>query len=246
MATSDTFDAESWQKLLPRVRLIFLGKAYLPGTEDDGLDNLLGENQSNRDSWEEHLDDAIFKAIGRVLNKEELNAQMNPGSIGEDLAEATVHLHRLTSMSGASRLDRLVHHSLNALLEGYSTTAEALAELQEEGRRAAHEISATRIVRRVRESDLHDEIGEWLWNQHRHGRLVFVDNRHPRSSIEDMSAAGESDMLVWHKGIAYAIELKTPHGSIQPNQGVWRDRFEQQGGEYFVATSLAEVKARLQ
>ena len=49
---------------------------------------------------------------------------------------------------------------------------------------------------------------------------------------------GCADLLLWHNGHSYALELKTEKGKITPEQGLFGNDFEGAGGEWAWAKGL--------
>ena len=235
--------------------MLFYGNAYHEQglkflIEEGSVDSVVAESPGKNGLFNEWLNDQIAEAIGHVLNADELNSQQSRHKIGDWLSKAAIKLHGWTVIDSASPVyhltrDHATHQALNDLLEPYSVTAEELAG-RDHKQKQAERTSAPPVARqRTKERDLHDSVGSWLWDQHKRQQLVFIDNRHPNSSIPGMSAAGEPDMLVWRNGVSYGIELKTQSGTLQENQREWGSPFRKHGGTYVIARSLGEVRAAL-
>lgn len=119
------------------------------------------------------------------------------------------------------------------------------------------------MTRNYKETSLTIAVADWLRGEIHKGKSIirvpmpfpgllwtFVANE-GRSKADGAKfkrmgvRRGVADLLIWNTEKSYAIELKTPIGAQSVYQRDFMQKFRQEGGQYALARSVAQVRDQL-
>ena len=90
----------------------------------------------------------------------------------------------------------------------------------------------------------------WFHNTYPHLRgLLCYNLNNSRNKIDGARnkamglIAGRADMVLYFKGTALMIEMKTPENNQDPAQKVWEAKIKEQGFQYVICRSLSEFQS---
>jgi hypothetical protein len=99
---------------------------------------------------------------------------------------------------------------------------------------AAFQVAAVIQLRRELPSDV-----VWFHVPNGEERFVAVAVKLKEMGVRP----GVADVIMFGRGVALAIELKTPDGKLSENQEGFRDAWTRAGGRYEIARNLGEFRA---
>jgi len=118
----------------------------------------------------------------------------------------------------------------------------------------SHKMAQRSPKKKVHEKDIQREICDWLstmpvffWRSN--NVPVFQQDRYGARfrKLPKYTPKGLPDILILHKGLFIGLEVKVPdYWKITDDQIKMKDNFINNGGSYYVVTSLQEAKDKLE
>ena len=102
---------------------------------------------------------------------------------------------------------------------------------------------------KISEAEIKKTIEDYLtvegyqWMRNNSGAVTAESNG--RKRFFRFGRKGSGDLFVWHKGMFYSIEVKSPTGKLTPAQEEWMQWLNEGGFTAFVARSVEDVQRYL-